>query len=246
MYDSMKERNLSEKIDKAIGRDFPSAIKENKIVLIIVLITFASILGITIIATTEGDNPVREVVKEKTKPVRKNMEKTAKADKNSIETLEMFIRNNLTVMVWTIGMGIGFGLYPIYQLVMNSSIIGYVGVEAARETSTLRILSILMPHGVFEITGLILSIGVGLKLGITSIICIKNRNLEPLKKVGKTISPIIPPMFILVIIAAFIETFISPITGGLMFNLSKIIISAIILALIILWITGRLTTNDDQ
>ena len=119
---------------------------------------------------------------------------------------ELFIfifHNNLKTSLISIIAGIAFGLFDIFNTIVNSYVIGFVG-RAASEKIGAGVLFRLVPHGIFELPSFILSLGLGLRLGLHLFFRKKDetfwKNLENVLRVF--IFVILP----LLLIAAFIET----------------------------------------
>jgi len=85
--------------------------------------------------------------------------------KGTIELIWIIFFNNVKASFMAIVLGIGIGIFPLITLVTNGYLLGFV----SRETSNIGGISILWqlaPHGIFELPAIILSIGIGLKIGI--------------------------------------------------------------------------------
>ncbi len=119
---------------------------------------------------------------------------------------ELFIyifHNNLKTSLISIVAGIAFGLYVIFATIVNSYLIGFVS-RAASEKIGLGILFRLVPHGIFELPSFILSLGLGLRLGLYLFLKKKGESFwENVEKVLRVFIFVILP---LLLIAAFIET----------------------------------------
>ncbi len=72
-------------------------------------------------------------------------------------------QNNLTTAFIGMLLGLVFGILPLILAVFNGYVIGFVTKIVVSETSFFSVLR-LLPHGIFELPALILSLGLGLKL----------------------------------------------------------------------------------
>mgnify|MGYP002725781718 CR=1 FL=1 len=122
---------------------------------------------------------------------------------NGPEITAYIFFNNLQASFFAIIIGTLFGIFPIIASIFNGYLIGFV-MRFAVEENGIFILWRLLPHGIFEIPAIILSIGFGIKLG--SNLFKKEKKWESLKKDFKEsmrffIFVILP----LLIIAAIIE-----------------------------------------
>tara|TARA_Y100000310_G_C20565942_1_gene755492 strand:- start:254 stop:844 length:591 start_codon:yes stop_codon:yes gene_type:complete len=85
---------------------------------------------------------------------------------NVFQLTSFIFWNNLRSGFFALVLGILLGVFPIAAAVVNGYLLGFVSRFAVNESGNLFILWRLLPHGIFEIPAIILSIGFGLKLGI--------------------------------------------------------------------------------
>ncbi|MCI3926373.1 stage II sporulation protein M [Paenibacillus sp. TRM 82003] len=76
--------------------------------------------------------------------------------------------NNFIKSVLIVFMGALFGLIPVYFLVMNGMILGFVAASiGASGGNVLEMLVIgILPHGVLELTAVMIAAGYGMKYGV--------------------------------------------------------------------------------
>ncbi len=84
---------------------------------------------------------------------------------NFLQLFFFILQNNLKASFIGMILGIFLGIYPIVVLVVNSFVIGFVSYEVTQISGPYQILK-LLPHGIFEIPALIISIAIGIKLGL--------------------------------------------------------------------------------
>ena len=72
--------------------------------------------------------------------------------------------NNLQGSFFGMVYGIIFGIFPVIAAVANGYLLGFVASEAVN-TAGVFVLWRLLPHGIFELPALFISLGLGLKLG---------------------------------------------------------------------------------
>jgi len=85
--------------------------------------------------------------------------------KGTLEIIGFIFFNNLKASFFAIVGGIVLGLIPLINVVANGYIVGFV----ARETAVaegIGVLWQLVPHGIFELPAILLSIGFGFKIGM--------------------------------------------------------------------------------
>jgi len=84
--------------------------------------------------------------------------------KSTIELIGFLFFNNLKASFLAIITGVGIGIFPLVIGIVNGYLLGFVAREAvAREG--IWVLWRLFPHGIFELPAILLSIGIGLKIG---------------------------------------------------------------------------------
>jgi stage II sporulation protein M len=86
--------------------------------------------------------------------------------KSGVEIVVMIFTNNIKASFFSILLGIGAGIFPIFTGIINGYILGFVAQRAISSEGVL-ILWQLIPHGVFEIPAILISIAIGMKLGST-------------------------------------------------------------------------------
>ena len=72
--------------------------------------------------------------------------------------------NNLKSSFFAMIFGVIFGIYSILTIVANGYVLGFVSAEAVKFEGVLTLLN-LLPHGIFELPAIFLSVGLGIKLG---------------------------------------------------------------------------------
>lgn len=128
------------------------------------------------------------------------------------ELVGFIFKNNLTSSFFAIFLGIFFGLFPIFILILNGYLLGFVSYSVVSQDSIF-VLWRLLPHGIFEIPAIMISAGLGLKLGLSlfyKIIGKKINFIEILINSFKVfVFIIIPLLFIAGIIEGVLIYFIS-------------------------------------
>jgi stage II sporulation protein M len=115
------------------------------------------------------------------------------------------LSNNVKSTVFAVIFGVFFGIYPLATSIVNGYILGFVSavsVSGAGIASLWR----LLPHGIFELPAVFISLGLGVKLGTfifqkDKIKSLKNYMINSIRVFGLIIVP-------LLIIAGIIEAVI--------------------------------------
>jgi len=137
-----------------------------------------------------------------------------------IEIMLVIFLNNAVKSLFAIVLGAGFGIIPILFVGGNGIIMGLIANQVSKEEGTLFVLAALVPHGIIEIPMILISAGLGLRLGFLMYMSLqgekKDMRYELLESLKLFKSIIMPLLFV----AAMIETFVTP--------------------LVVLWVTGQI------
>ena len=129
---------------------------------------------------------------------------------SQFQLVKFIFFNNLRSSFFGMSFGILFGIFPILVTVINGYLLGFV---SALSVSSEGILSLwrLLPHGIFELPAIFLSLGLGLRLG-TFVFQQNKRKFfkENILKILKVFLLVVIP---LLIIAAIIEGILVAVTG---------------------------------
>lgn len=110
---------------------------------------------------------------------------------------------NLLVSILTIVFGIVLGVFPIYEIITNGVLIGYVIKKVSAVSDIGTSILLLLPHGIFELPAIFISFGLGIKLGFA--IFAKNPGKAISERFIKSIKVFILIILVLLIVAAIIE-----------------------------------------
>lgn len=125
---------------------------------------------------------------------------------------ELFILiffNNSIIALLMILFGFFLGLVPLYLIYTNALLVGYVAALVSIRISPLEAIAGLLPHGIFELTGILTAAGYGLWLGVIFIKSLQGKAVfgEAFRFALKRYAVFVLPILFL---AAFIEAFITP------------------------------------
>jgi stage II sporulation protein M len=81
-----------------------------------------------------------------------------------LEVGQFIFVNNVTAAFAGLAGGVFFGIFPLINLMSNGLVVGYVFSRVASEVGIFEIWKIL-PHGIFELPAIFISLGLGIKLG---------------------------------------------------------------------------------
>jgi uncharacterized membrane protein SpoIIM required for sporulation/uncharacterized RDD family membrane protein YckC len=122
----------------------------------------------------------------------------------------MIILNNIKVWILLYGEGPLIIASPSITAV-NGIILGSVGNLLIKEGRALDLISGILPHGVMELTAILIASSIGIKMGLSLIFPGSKSRYESLKTVAMRYSDLMVFSTILLLIAGFVEAFITPI-----------------------------------
>lgn len=123
---------------------------------------------------------------------------------SALELILFILWNNLNASFFGMIFGVFFGIFPIFSSITNGYI---VGVASSLSVSNQGFSSLLMllPHGIFELPALFISLGLGVRIGFSFInfdkVSFKDNFINSLKAFLFVVVP-------LLIIAGIIEGFL--------------------------------------
>lgn len=119
-----------------------------------------------------------------------------------IQLFIFILENNLMTAFVGLLFGVFFGLFPLLLAFLNGYIIGFVANFSVASAGIFSLWK-LLPHGIFELPALIISLGLGLKLGM--FIFAKNKKKRFLYDLKNSLRVFVFVIIPLLIIAGIIE-----------------------------------------
>lgn len=129
---------------------------------------------------------------------------------NTKELFEFIFTNNLQSSFLGMILGIFFGIFSFFVIFVNGYLLGFVSEMAVRESGSFLSLFLLVPHGIFELPAVFISLAFGLKLGVGFFNILRdsfNKNSRDnfIQDLINSIRSFIVVVIPLLLIAAFIE-----------------------------------------
>ncbi len=131
-------------------------------------------------------------------------------DLSVFEIMLFIFVNNSVKMFFSILLGFALGIVPFGFLVLNGFILGVFAHYQAVESGALFVVAGLTPHGIIEIPMLIISSAVGMKIGYVALNAIRSQPADLKGEMIRGIKFYLRWLFPLILLAAIIETFITP------------------------------------
>ncbi len=123
--------------------------------------------------------------------------------------LIIFINNSVKAFVAMV-LGTFLGIAPLLFVFINGYIIGVVVYFVGSKVGLERVVMMLVPHGVIEIPAIILACSYGMWLGRMFLKKITGSNVSLGECVERAIRFYVKTVIPMLIVAAFVETFITP------------------------------------
>jgi stage II sporulation protein M len=125
--------------------------------------------------------------------------------------------NNMLASAMTILFGVFFGIFPLYFLISNGLMLGYIATDHTKGQTVLFYLKAILPHGIIEIPAIILACAFGLRFGflmvegLWSLLNIERRILFSLKfhAFFRSLVPVGGIVTVMMLVAAIIESTVS-------------------------------------
>jgi len=151
-------------------------------------------------------------------------------DENAI-MMAFYVHNNagigLRCFAWGLLVIPGL-LVSMYNAVILGASFGYMGRPDVPEGQNF--FHFVTAHGPFELTGIVISAGAGLRLGLSWVMPGNMSRYANLQKTGKEMMPVIMAAVVMFVIAALIEGFLSPSAAPYWIKACVAILSSALLA----------------
>lgn len=122
-----------------------------------------------------------------------------------LEMLWFIFSNNTTSAISSLFLGAFFGIFPFFNALFNGAILGYVYSKAV-PIAGFGVIWRLLPHGVFELPAIFISLGLGVHLGASFFG--KNKIWTFKQRFNQSLRAFLVVVLPLLILAATIETFL--------------------------------------
>jgi stage II sporulation protein M len=123
--------------------------------------------------------------------------------------LAIFLKN-LIACAMSVLLGLGFGLVPLLVLTSNGFMIGVVYYVIIHKQGVLYLLAGIVPHGIIELPTILLGISIGFRLGYLLILTLLGEKANLAGETRIAIHFLVRWFLPLLLLAAAIETFITP------------------------------------
>ena len=123
---------------------------------------------------------------------------------NGPEIILFIFQNNVQSAFFAMILGLFLGVVPLFNGMMNGLILGYVYSKVS-STEGLLIIWRLIPHGIFELPAIMISLGLGMHLGGFFFAPRKKRKEVLVRRLKRSLEAFLFVVLPLLVIAAIIE-----------------------------------------
>lgn len=118
------------------------------------------------------------------------------------KTIGLIFFNNLQASLFSVLFGVAFGVLPLFSAIVNGYFIGFVANKVIAQEGIF-VLWRLLPHGIFELPAVLISMGLGLRIGLELFKKKSDKNLK--RNIVESIKSFLAIVLPLLLIAAIIE-----------------------------------------
>lgn len=232
------KRPLSQRFRRYAQVDFVRSLHRNVRLLAVVSVAFCCMIALGAAAGIWGESAAGRAIREGVEPELQEMENEVQGISYGFEFTAHVISNNVIATIQIVGLGVLLGIFSIFALIMNGLLIGYIPFYLS-DFSALKFFGAIIPHGLIELSALMIAVTCGLRLGMASTrALVQEDRLSPLRAAGRDVVNLLPVVFLLLIAAGFIEGFISPLSGrGIEYV--KIVLGLALFAAMLYWFAGK-------
>lgn len=195
-------------------RRWRSIVSENRRYLYASVLLFAGGIALGWAVMQAAPDAASQALKQLIAPVSRIAERLA--GMSPLSQAVYIFGNNLRVAVVMLIGAFFLGALPPIVLISNGLLIGLfaANLPAAGALSASRFLLGLIPHGVFEIPAVLLNAMMGLRIAREIWRSILGRGSQGLREAVRQAVTLLPAVVVLLIIAAGMETYVSPVIIG--------------------------------
>jgi stage II sporulation protein M len=121
---------------------------------------------------------------------------------NSWQMIVFIWLNNIKSAFFGLILGVALGIFPLFNLIINGYVIGFVSYYAVQGLGYSSLLS-YVPHGIFELPALVISLALGMRFGM--FLFTKDKKKEFLYRLDRSLRVFIFVILSLLLIAGVIE-----------------------------------------
>jgi stage II sporulation protein M len=128
-----------------------------------------------------------------------------------ISIMLVIFLNNAVKSLFAIVLGAGFGIIPIIFVGGNGIILGLIANEVSKQQGIIFVLAALAPHGIIEVPMILISAGLGLRLGFFMYLSLRGEKKDMRAELAGSLRLYMRLIMPLLFVSAMIETFVTPV-----------------------------------
>ncbi|MDW7650230.1 MAG: stage II sporulation protein M [Bacillota bacterium] len=190
---------------------FMITVKENRSWLILSFLLFAGGAGLSYISLTH-EPELFAILEETSLPLLQELSELVFGG-HPLRGAAILFLHNLTSVLQVIFFGIILGILPLFSAIANGAILGALTFQLSQEgiAPLPFLMAGILPHGIFELPAFLLSAALGLKFGYHVVFPIPQyTRRQSLALIFQEIGIVLPVVFILLLLAALLEVFVTP------------------------------------
>lgn len=129
---------------------------------------------------------------------------------NAFEIMLFIFFNNAIKSLIAFVFGLGFGIIPLLFVVSNGYIIGVITYLESMDNGLAYVAIAILPHGVIELPMILISAAMGLRMGLLVFNTLAGKDVDIKKEFFQGLNVFFRFIAPLLLVAAAIETFITP------------------------------------
>ncbi|NJD75533.1 MAG: stage II sporulation protein M [Candidatus Methanoperedens sp.] len=123
--------------------------------------------------------------------------------------------NNAIKSLLALLLGVGLGVIPLLFVAVNGVVLSIVVDVVSKKQGILFVAAALLPHGIIEIPIVLISAGIGLRLGYVMYLSIRGLRTDIKQELKQGLIFYIIRIVPLLFVAAMVETFITPLVASM-------------------------------
>ncbi|MCL1982521.1 MAG: stage II sporulation protein M [Clostridiales bacterium] len=245
MYAHAKPRGSS----RFFSRVLPLSLRNNARAICISAAVFLCAALVSYAVSTISPQYLDAFLPEGLKGISPDQLKTEEADlagQSGSAVLSNYIMvNNIFVAIRAFGFGITCGVGTIYILAMNGFMLGALASLVAGYGKSLFFWSLILPHGIWELTAIFIAGGAGLRIGYSLIRPGAYRRKDALVLAARSVLGLMGMVVVMLAVAALIEGFYTPLPIRAEIKLVFAFLTILPLVLYF-WVTGASISLKDN